>query len=112
MIASFPNKRVLAIAKTMHSFGSALPRFVGRRLSSSLLLPVSPCAVRDRRNPRSDRRRWVRPMALVLALVAGAGCKAEKPAAQPGPTGPLPAVVVAEVIRRNEIGRASCRERV
>ena len=40
-------------------------------------------------------------MALVLALVAGAGCKAEKPAAQPGPTGPLPAVVVAEVIRRN-----------
>lgn len=40
-------------------------------------------------------------MALVLALVAGAGCKAEKPAAQPGPTGPPPAVVVAEVIRRN-----------
>jgi len=40
-------------------------------------------------------------MALLLVLVAGAGCKGEKTAAQQGPAGPPSAVVVTEVIRRN-----------
>jgi membrane fusion protein (multidrug efflux system) len=60
----------------------------------SSLLPV-PAGV------AGDNRR-LRPMALLLALVgAGAGCTGEKPAAQQGPAGPPPAVVVAEVIRRD-----------
>lgn len=84
----------------MKSFGSATTRFFKVTLLSSLLR-VSPGAARDHRSLRSRERSWARPMALLLALVAGAGCKGEKTAAQQGPAGPPPAVVVAEVIRRN-----------
>ncbi len=45
-------------------------------------------------------RSWARSLVILLVLVAGSACKGEKAAAQRG-TVPPPAVVVAEVTRRN-----------